>query len=371
MTATALALLDAANAIGATITLDGENLRVTSPAPLSEFLRASLRQHKPALVAFLAHKTDPAPAAEEERPTADDGALGSTSPISGNDCADDEAINRKRGVTAHDGRLTNDSQFWRLVVLGTTKNPYGVYKENQPSCAVTPSPVEGRQAYLSEISGKLTGGCVSQPVAQSNPFPTTISKSAPSAPSRPLGDPESAPSPACFSDLVAKHPGAHQPKVAICGPAQVETTTTTTTAALLPGPWSTGIPDEVADGIRALVVASAPEGIPSRAWPVIVTDTLALTVGGEIAQAFALGWTAADLFGCDRKAPWHRLDRAGLMLLVDGRTIPELTAAHAALRHRDGSVLRFRRRPEPHEPPVAMLWHLLPRHLRPLVGPAP
>ncbi|CAK0775645.1 hypothetical protein WCLP8_5260001 [uncultured Gammaproteobacteria bacterium] len=59
------------------------------------------------------------------------------------------------------------------------------------------------------------------------------------------------------------------------------------------------------------------------------------------------------------------------MLMVDGWTIPEITAAHAALRHRDGSVLRFRRRPEPHEPPVAMLWHLLPKHLRPAVGPAP
>ena len=85
MTATALALLDAANAVGATIALDGENLRVTSPAPLSEFLRASLRQHKPALVAFLAHKTDPAPESGERRLTADDGALGSISPVSRND----------------------------------------------------------------------------------------------------------------------------------------------------------------------------------------------------------------------------------------------------------------------------------------------
>ncbi len=132
-----------------------------------------------------------------------------------------------------------------------------------------------------------------------------------------------------------------------------------------------GIPGEVAEGIRALAVSSVPEGIPPRAWPVIVADTLALAVGGQAAQAFALGWTAADLFGCDQRAPWHRLDRAGLMLLVDGRTIPEITAAHAALRHRDGSVLRFRRAQKPHEPPVAMLWHLRPKHLRPAVGPAP
>ena len=132
-----------------------------------------------------------------------------------------------------------------------------------------------------------------------------------------------------------------------------------------------GIPDEVTDGIRALVVSPAPEGIPPRAWPGIVADTVALVNNGRIVQAFALGWSAADLFGCDQRAPWHRLDRAGLMLGVEGRQIAELTAAHAGLRHRDGSVLRYRRRLVPFEPPVVLLWHLLPKHLRPAVGPAP
>ena len=139
----------------------------------------------------------------------------------------------------------------------------------------------------------------------------------------------------------------------------------------VPGPWSAGIPDEVARGIITMAGASAPEGIPARDWPTIVADTLAFVDSGQAARAFALGWSAADLFGCDQRAPWHRLDRAGLMLLVGGRQIPEITTGHVALRHRDGSVLRFRRRPKPHEPPVAMLWHLLPKQLRPDVGPAP
>ena len=58
-------------------------------------------------------------------------------------------------------------------------------------------------------------------------------------------------------------------------------------------------------------------------------------------QALALGWTAADLFGCDRRAPWHRLDRAGLVLLTGGHEIVELTADVAALRTSTGSVLRY------------------------------
>jgi hypothetical protein len=69
-------------------------------------------------------------------------------------------------------------------------------------------------------------------------------------------------------------------------------------------------------------------------------------------------WTAIDLFGCDRRAPWHRLDRAGLVLLNGGHEIVELAPDVAALRTSTGSVLRYRRRP-PARPPVALLWELL------------
>ncbi|MBI1209754.1 MAG: hypothetical protein GC191_21045 [Azospirillum sp.] len=135
--------------------------------------------------------------------------------------------------------------------------------------------------------------------------------------------------------------------------------------------WSTQIPDEVVRGIGALLAAPSAHDIPDCHWRTIVADTLAFVDSGQAAHSFALGWTAADLFGCDALAPWHRLDRAGLMLLVGGREIVEITGADAALRHQDGSVLRFRRVQTPPHPPVGMLWHLLPKHLRPGVGPAP
>ena len=53
-------------------------------------------------------------------------------------------------------------------------------------------------------------------------------------------------------------------------------------------------------------------------------------------QALALGWTAADLFGCDRRAPWHRLDRAGLVLLTGGHEIVELTEDSRGAQDIDG-----------------------------------
>ena len=117
-------------------------------------------------------------------------------------------------------------------------------------------------------------------------------------------------------------------------------------------------PQEIADGLRAILSADGARGIPPQRWPRVQRDAARLIEGGWLERALALGWTAAELFGCDRRAPWHRLDRAGLVLLVGGHQIVELTGDNAALRTSTGSVLRYRRRP-PATPPVALLWELL------------
>jgi TubC N-terminal docking domain len=125
-----------------------------------------------------------------------------------------------------------------------------------------------------------------------------------------------------------------------------------------PGQDFAGLPREIADGVRAILSADGARGIPPQRWPRLQSDAARLIEGGWSEQALALGWTAADLFGCDRRAPWHRLDWAGLLLLISGHEIVELTAHHAALRTTTGSVLRYWRRPSP-RPPLALLWELL------------
>jgi hypothetical protein len=119
-----------------------------------------------------------------------------------------------------------------------------------------------------------------------------------------------------------------------------------------------GLPQEIADGVRAILTADRAQGIPPQRWPQVQHDAARLVQGGWLERALALGWSAADLFGCDQRAPWHRLDRAGLVLLTGGHEIVELTEEVAALRTSTGSVLRFRRRPAA-TPPVALLWDLL------------
>jgi hypothetical protein len=119
-----------------------------------------------------------------------------------------------------------------------------------------------------------------------------------------------------------------------------------------------GLPQEIVDGVRAILSAERARGIPPQRWPQVRRDTARLVERGWAQQAFGLGWTTADLFGCDQRAPWYRLDRSGLVLLTGGREVVELTADVAALRTSTGSVLRFRRRP-PARPPLALLWELL------------
>jgi TubC N-terminal docking domain len=120
------------------------------------------------------------------------------------------------------------------------------------------------------------------------------------------------------------------------------------------------LPADMADGVRAIVAAEGARGVPPNRWPQIQRDVRQLVERRWLHAALDLSWTTADLFGCDQRAPWHRLDRSGLVLLLGGHEIAELSADVATLRTRTGSVLRFQRRP-PAEPPVALLWELLIR----------
>src|SRR5918995_25204 len=84
---------------------------------------------------------------------------------------------------------------------------------------------------------------------------------------------------------------------------------------ILAGETSTGLPREIADGVRAILSAVGAQGIPPQRWPRVQRDVVRLVEGGWLERALALGWTAADVFGCDRRAPWHRLHRARAVLL--------------------------------------------------------
>jgi TubC N-terminal docking domain len=136
-----------------------------------------------------------------------------------------------------------------------------------------------------------------------------------------------------------------------------------------PGQDVAGLPQEIADGVRAILSADGARGIPPQRWPRVQHDAARLVKDGWAREALTLGWTTADLFGCDQRAPWHRLDRSGLVLLLGDHESIDLTSDMATIRTRAGSVLRFPRRP-PAKPPVALLWDVLTSRVRPLGWPS-
>ena len=129
------------------------------------------------------------------------------------------------------------------------------------------------------------------------------------------------------------------------------------------------LPADVADGVRAILTAERAWGVPPNRWPQIQRDTHQLMERRWLHAALDLGWSTADLFGCDQRAPWHRLDRSGLVLLMGGHEIIELTSDVTTIRTRTRSVLRHRRRP-PAQPSVALLWEVLTSRAHPTGWPS-
>jgi hypothetical protein len=56
-----------------------------------------------------------------------------------------------------------------------------------------------------------------------------------------------------------------------------------------------------------------------------------------------LGWHALELFGCDRRGPWVRIDRQGLLWLLDGNKLTTLTADTAVSETPTGTRQTYHR----------------------------
>jgi len=88
-------------------------------------------------------------------------------------------------------------------------------------------------------------------------------------------------------------------------------------------------------------------GMPDRRWQQFEADA-EVFIRDFGATAAALGWDATDLFGHDSVAPWQRVDRLGLVWLLDGRAVIALSDRAASILAAGGGALTFsRRRYEP------------------------
>ena len=119
-----------------------------------------------------------------------------------------------------------------------------------------------------------------------------------------------------------------------------------------------GAPVEWAAGFARLDPDRPPADVPLGRWLRFVNDVGTFLDGGFAEQAAALGWGAADLFGCDRDRPFARIDQAGLLWLLGGNKLVALTASTATIELSTGSRQTYWRKPE--GPGRALAWELLP-----------
>jgi hypothetical protein len=77
--------------------------------------------------------------------------------------------------------------------------------------------------------------------------------------------------------------------------------------------------------LARLDAAAPPCDISPKRWLRFIDDCVRFFDDGWATRAVALGWGPLDLFGCDRIKPFARLDRAGLLCVIDGRKLLALT----------------------------------------------
>jgi hypothetical protein len=106
-----------------------------------------------------------------------------------------------------------------------------------------------------------------------------------------------------------------------------------------------GAPRAWAEALARLDPNNAPDDVPSQRWLRFIDDGGRFLDGGWADKAADLGWGPLDLFGCDRKRPFARIDHLGLLWRIDGGTVLEMNRDHAVIETVGGVRQTYRRRP--------------------------
>jgi len=116
------------------------------------------------------------------------------------------------------------------------------------------------------------------------------------------------------------------------------------------------VPRAWAEGLARLDPTRPPGDVPAKRWLVFLDDIGRFLDGPFCAVAAALGWGPSDLFGCDRDRPFARIDRAGLLWLLNGDRLVALTENTATIGTQTGARQTYRRKPN--DPGRVLAWEL-------------
>lgn len=108
-----------------------------------------------------------------------------------------------------------------------------------------------------------------------------------------------------------------------------------------------------------------PGDVPLRRWRQLIADIGDFVDGGWAEKAAVLGWTLGDLVGADRERPFARIDRAGLLWLLNGERLIAICENTATIETRTGARQTYHRKTD--DPDRVLAWEL-DRSIRPQQG---
>jgi hypothetical protein len=117
-----------------------------------------------------------------------------------------------------------------------------------------------------------------------------------------------------------------------------------------------GAPRAWAEALARVDPGNPPADVPPKRWLRFIDDCGRFLDDGWAPSAEALGWGPLDLFGCDCLKPFARINRAGLLWLLNGRKLLVLAADAAAIAGLSGGIIKYRRCLN--EPGTVLAWEL-------------
>ena len=95
--------------------------------------------------------------------------------------------------------------------------------------------------------------------------------------------------------------------------------------------YGAGVPRAWAEGFARLDPNCPPGAVAPEQWRQYIDDCGRFLDDGWAGKAAAFGWGPLDLFGCNREHPFPRIDRVGLLWLLNGNRLLALSEITAAI----------------------------------------
>jgi hypothetical protein len=102
---------------------------------------------------------------------------------------------------------------------------------------------------------------------------------------------------------------------------------------------------EWAPGLARLHPDRPPRDVPAGRWQQFISDARRLVNDGWAERAAELGWAPSELFGCDERRPFTRVDRMGLAWFIKGGRVIAMPMTAAVIELPGGVRQTYRRKP--------------------------